>query len=300
MIWCILKFKPDIIYERYNLYQPAGVIVARLFKLPLLLEINAPLADERKKYSNLSLPRLASYVENFTWKHAGALLPVSDVLSKIVINNSGVPESRTHVIHNGINKNILSSVFSDKPESHGDTITIGFVGFINKWHRLDLVIEAISEFPTKNIKFICIGEGDIKKDLEDLVIKRNVSDKVEFKGLIDRGEIFHYIKEFDIALQPSVTPYASPLKLFEYMAAGCLIVAPRTDNICEILNDENAILFDMNNERDFTIKLKQCIDNIKSYDSLRINVKETIGIKKFTWQDNASAVIRIANNLLGK
>ena len=41
----------------------------------------------------------------------------------------------------------------------------------------------------------------------------------------------------DIASQPRVTAYASPLKLFEYMATGRAIVAPASPNIREILED---------------------------------------------------------------
>ena len=46
----IIKFKPDVIYERYNLFFPAGVWASKVFNIPLLLEVNAPLYQERKKY----------------------------------------------------------------------------------------------------------------------------------------------------------------------------------------------------------------------------------------------------------
>ena len=50
---------------------------------------------------------------------------------------------------------------------------------------------------------------------------------------------------FDIALQPRAVAYASPLKIFDYMAAGLAIVAPDQPNIREILTDgETALLFD--------------------------------------------------------
>lgn len=63
LVVAILKFKPEVIYERYNLYQPAGVLAAKLFNIPLLLEINAPLAEERAKYSGLALQGFAKKIE---------------------------------------------------------------------------------------------------------------------------------------------------------------------------------------------------------------------------------------------
>ena len=44
----VRAFGPDLIYERYNLSLLAGRSVARQTKLPLVLEINSPLAEERE------------------------------------------------------------------------------------------------------------------------------------------------------------------------------------------------------------------------------------------------------------
>ena len=41
------SIRPDLIYERYNLHAPAGALLRRLRHTPLLLEVNAPLAEER-------------------------------------------------------------------------------------------------------------------------------------------------------------------------------------------------------------------------------------------------------------
>ncbi len=54
-----------------------------------------------------------------------------------------------------------------------------------------------------------------------------------------------YVEAFDIALQPAVTSYASPLKLMEYLVLGKGIVARRMENLLEILTDgQNATMFD--------------------------------------------------------
>ncbi len=66
----IKKHKPDVIYERYNLYLPSGIWAKRRFRLPLLLEVNAPLYEERKKYHGIALQRLARRIESYTWRGA--------------------------------------------------------------------------------------------------------------------------------------------------------------------------------------------------------------------------------------
>src|SRR5215469_18743798 len=51
------RFRPDLIYERYNLYYLAGTLVARRTGIPLFLEVNAPLAEERSRHGGLGLDR---------------------------------------------------------------------------------------------------------------------------------------------------------------------------------------------------------------------------------------------------
>ena len=53
------SFGPEAIYERYNLYYLAGSWLARRLRVPYLLEVNSPLADERARFSGLRLRRLA-------------------------------------------------------------------------------------------------------------------------------------------------------------------------------------------------------------------------------------------------
>ena len=72
-----------------------------------------------------------------------------------------------------------------------------------------------------------------------------MADRVHIAGLVAHDAIPELVAGFDIALQPRVVAYASPLKLFEYMAAGKAIVAPDQPNIREVLVDGvTALLFD--------------------------------------------------------
>src|SRR6266481_3482917 len=65
LVRAIKRSRPDCLYERYNLYLPSGVWAHRRFGLPMLLEVNAPLYAERKKYHGISLDRLARWTERY-------------------------------------------------------------------------------------------------------------------------------------------------------------------------------------------------------------------------------------------
>ena len=61
-----------MIYERYNLFLLAGVWLRRSLGVPLLLEVNAPLAWERAAHGRLSLRRLAGWSELFGFRDLAA------------------------------------------------------------------------------------------------------------------------------------------------------------------------------------------------------------------------------------
>src|SRR5258706_3332284 len=54
----VRKYRPDAFYQRANIYMLSGVWLARALRLPFLLEVNAPLSEERNKFGGLAWPRL--------------------------------------------------------------------------------------------------------------------------------------------------------------------------------------------------------------------------------------------------
>ncbi|MBV8684895.1 MAG: glycosyltransferase family 4 protein [Caulobacteraceae bacterium] len=240
------EFRPDVIYERYNLFFLAGALLARRRRLPFLLEVNSPLAIERARFHNLRLRRLARWSEGFAWRSADRVLPVTEVLAKQILA-AGVPRERVVVMPNGVHPEEFPSPprlpvrLGDKEE-----LVLGFVGFVREWHGLDAAIREIAAWGGRpRLSLFVVGDGPARRDLEDLAARLGVTERVRFTGLANRSEVPRLIASFDIALQPSAVPYACPLKVLEYMAAGRAIVAPDQPNVRELLvNGYTALLFD--------------------------------------------------------
>ena len=237
--------RPAVLYERYNAFLTAGLWAKRRSGLPLLVEVNAPLCDERKSLDNLALEPWARQMEHAVWRGADALFPVSDALAEH-LRAAGVAEDRIHIMPNGVRL----EHFSAEPSEAGKAAlglagrrVVGFVGFVRPWHGLDRVLRAVAGLGDRDVHILIVGDGPAIPDLRRLTWELGLDDQVTITGVVPHDAVPGYLAAFDIALQPDVTAYASPLKLFEYMAARCAVIAPDRANIREIVADgETALL----------------------------------------------------------
>ena len=297
------EFKPDVLYERYNLYMVAGALIHRRFHLPMLLEVNSPLVFERTRHGGLSLPWLAKWAEGMVWRAADRVLPVTGVLAGF-IEAYGVPRERIMVIPNGINKSHFSSA---PPPSEAKAalglsgkLVLGFTGFVRDWHRVDSVIRWISSgYAPAHAYLLVVGDGPARAELEQLALGLGVSERVTFTGVVPRAQVPGYVAAFDVALQPAVTDYASPLKLFEYLAMGKAIVAPDTPNLREVLEDlRNALLFPPDEKGSLEAALERLCSDSGLAERLGAQALATIDERELTWLGNARKIETLCAGLV--
>jgi glycosyltransferase involved in cell wall biosynthesis len=284
------RFRPDLIYERYNLFYLAGTWLARWSRVPLFLEINAPLAAERIRFGGLGLPGLATRLEAYVWRSADKVLAVTGVLKRMV-EQAGVPADRIEVVPNGIDPTEFTHAASC--EIHNRRIVLGFVGFVRDWHGLDGVIAAMAAArDVAPVDLVVVGDGPARAALERQAAGLGLADRVRFTGLQAREQVPALVAGFDIALQPRAVEYASPLKIFEYMAAGRAIVAPDQENIREILRDgETALLFDPSRPEAMWRAVLRLAGDADLRHRLGAAACAEIARRDYTWAGNARRVV---------
>lgn len=282
------SFRPDFVYERCNLYFLAGALLARLDGAVLFLEVNSPLAEERARFGGLWLRWLAAGLERWTWRSAARVLPVTRVLGDMLVVQ-GVDDARIRVVPNGI----VPARFPPRAPAAGPGVVLGFVGFVRAWHGLDTVIDALAtEAEAASLTLVVVGDGPVREELEAQAARLGVAERVRFTGLVAHDAVAGHVLGFDIALQPSVTAYASPLKIFDYMAAGCAIVAPDQPNIREILEDgRTALLFDPSAPGAQWAAIGRLLREPGLRVALGQAAREELLRRDYTWRGNARRIV---------
>ncbi|HUB49274.1 MAG TPA: glycosyltransferase family 4 protein [Acetobacteraceae bacterium] len=283
------RFQPDLIYERYNLYFLAGTWVARANRARLFLEVNSPLASERARFGGVGMPWLARATERHVWRSATRVLAVTGVL-RDAIAATGVPALNISVVPNGIDP-VEYSALPERAAEDGPVV-LGFVGFVRDWHGLDKVITAMArDHEGLALRLVVVGDGPARPALEQQAAALGLNERVTFTGLQPRAVIPALVASFDIALQPLVVAYASPLKIFEYMAAGRAIVAPDQPNIREVLRDgENALLFAPDEPSAMWRAISRLAADADLRSRLGASARSEIAKRDYTWLGNAARI----------
>ncbi len=294
--------RPDLIYERYSLNTFCGVWASQHFKIPLVLEVNAPLYYEQKKLGRLTFKGMARFSERWICSNSTRTIVVTKVMKEMLIRE-GVPDDKLVVMHNGIDPGKLHPDVSDKEirRKYGlkGKVVIGFVGWFRAWHGLEMLLEVVHEvsLAKQNVCLLLVGDGPAYNDLYSYVKTHDLNSEVIFTGSVEREEIAAHIAAMDIAVQPSSTEYACPMKIIEYMGMGKCIIAPDLPNIREILNDGiNGCFFIPGDQKSLRATWIKMLDNPDIRKTLSQNAYKGIFERGFLWQSNAKKVLALVSS----
>lgn len=293
------ELDPDFIYERYSLWGMAGLRLARNRSIPLVLEVNAPLAFEQQRFrAGLTCPPLARWVERRIWRKADLSIVVSESLRGLLQNAGARPEC-IHVLPNAANPRLFHMDLDGKPlREHlnfNGRFVIGFVGMFRPWHGVDLLISALEDLhqADPSVHLLLVGDGPLRQQFEAEVRKKGLQEAVTFAGGLAHQEVPQYLAAMDVAVAPYPALddfYYSPIKLYEYMAAGRAVVASRVGQVAEtILDGVNGLLF---NPGDRT-GLINCLRRLQKDTALRneLGRRASAACSDHTWDRNAARVL---------
>jgi glycosyltransferase involved in cell wall biosynthesis len=228
----------DLVYERHSLWGRTATRWAEHNGVASVLEVNAPLVDEQARHRVLVDRTAADQIATEALSRAGTVVCVSDRVADWARARSRNP-GRVHTVPNGVNTHRIRPAETTPAST---PFTIGFVGTLKPWHGVADLVSAIAILAEtdRTYRLLIVGDGPEAESLEAQVRRDGVEDMVEMTGAVDPQDMPRLLHRMHVAAAPyPVSPdfYFSPLKVYEYFAAGLPVVATRVGDLPSVLGD---------------------------------------------------------------
>ncbi len=219
--------RPPLVYESHG-YAPEVAAA-----LPDLL--STAVAPHARK-----LRRLARR-EARVWHGADGYVTITAALAADLTERHGARE-RVAVIPDGARIPPAGGV--ESAQSQPSDPIVAYAGHLYAWKGVDVLLEALALVP--DVRGLIVGghaqEPDLAR-LQALARQLGISDRVTFAGMVEPARVAELLWRASVLALPNPasaisTRFTSPLKLFEYLAAGRAIVASDLPSIREILHNE--------------------------------------------------------------
>lgn len=243
----------------------AGRAVAAWRRMPWIMEVRDLWPDSIRAVGAIRASlvlRMLDYLERHLYRHADALVVVTEAIQQEIAKKADIPREKIHVVPNGVDTQLFYPTERDEELKRQLGIegkfVVGYVGTHGMAHGLDGFIRGADRLP-EGVILLCIGEGAEKENLERLARDRS---NVLLLPSVPHQQIRRYMSLIDVALVPlrkrEVFTTVIPSKIFEAAAMGIPILLGVEGQAQELIERYGAgLCFEPENIEDFYKKLWQ-------------------------------------------
>jgi glycosyltransferase involved in cell wall biosynthesis len=218
--------RPPFIYESHG-YAPDVAA-----ELPELIATARPASRSK-------LARLEAR-EALVWRHARGYVTITQALADQLVERFGARDNIA-VVPDGVRRPTGETW---QPPPADPPPIVGYAGHLYAWKGVDVLLDALARVPS--VRGLIIGGHEAEPDLgrvRDRVRALGLDARVELTGLVPPADVPALLARATILVLPNVASaisarFTSPLKLFEYMAAGRAIIASDLPAIREVITDD--------------------------------------------------------------
>jgi glycosyltransferase involved in cell wall biosynthesis len=264
---------------------------------PVVLEIHQPPRKARDVRALRRLARTGSL---------RALVVISDALRRLLLEQfPDLGNTRILVEHDGVDierfrAHTSTHAARERLGWSRDPLTVGYAGHLYAGRGIELIMELAARFP--HACFRIMGGEPVAIERTRTELRTRNLRNVELLGFIPNADLPQYLFACDVLLMPyarsvavsgggETAAFASPLKMFEYMAAQRPIIASRLPGVMEVLSEDNALLCDPEDVEGWSGALEAAHDA-----ALRKRLAERAerDVQHYAWDRRAQRIVAAA------
>jgi glycosyltransferase involved in cell wall biosynthesis len=262
LVGYIWRERIDIIHTHLLAADIMGRLAGFITRRPVVSTIHNARIDLDRE------PRHTQWMERWSahlW--CRRLIVVSTLLRDEIATWFGLPLSKVLAIPNGIDTARFRPPPGFDPEAKKRELLRGNYRMVTNVARLmpqkgqRYLIEAAAQLtPTMpDVRFLMVGDGALRAELEDLALAHGVADAFVFPGI--RTDIPEILAASDLFVLPSLWE-GLPLSLLEAMAAGCPVIATDVGGVSEVLHhQETGLLVPPADVQALAAAMADCLDH---------------------------------------
>jgi glycosyltransferase involved in cell wall biosynthesis len=282
-----------------------STIIPRLFGAKVILDIHDPMPNTfvskfRLRNDGGFFYRLLLWQERLSAVYSSKVVTVHHPVRDGILLEHGIPAKSIEVIANFADERL----FPLRKSFHvNGQVRLVFHGTILERSGLRTLVNGLAKVRNRDRVFLkIIGEGDFSETLKQLILSLGIGDKVEFDNQsYPVHSIAERFAECNVGVVPleisSVTNYALPLKLLEYISLGLPVVSVRNEAISYYFKEEDCIFFDWNDPSSLSAaldRIAECPKMLMRYHQRAIELREQFG-----WAGEKAKYINLLRELTG-
>jgi len=307
---CLLKITNLFLKHRYVVIHVNNMpdflvfttIIPKLFGTKIILDIHDPMPNtfvsKFKGGENGFYFRLLLWQERLSAAYSDQVITVHDPVKDGILRKHGLPPDSIEVIANFADDEMFPL---RRSFSINGRIRLVFHGTILERSGLRTLMTGLAQVRHKDrISVTIIGEGDFSRPLQEMIQALGLGDLVEFDNrTYPAHSIYERIKDCNVGLVPleisSVTDYALPLKLIEYVSMGLPVVTVRSFAISYYFSEEDCIFFDWDDPR----SLSSTLDRIAANPEILVRYRErSVALRgRFSWSEEKKKYVALLRRL---
>lgn len=295
------------VYQRYGVGNYSGVVLARHYRVPFVLEYNGSEIWINRHWGRpLKYEALSARIELLNLRSADVVVVVSEPMKDELVGR-GIDPVKILVNPNGVDPERYTPDINGHPirARYGlvDHLVVGFIGTFGPWHGSEVLADGFASLVRRSpdlrdrVRLLLIGDGPTLPDTRRRLEAAGVLDLVAFAGRTPQAEGPAHLAACDILASPHIpnadgTPFfGSPTKLFEYMAMGKAIVASDLDQIGEVLeHDRTAWLVRPGDPDALAEGVRRLAEDADLRARLGSAAREEV-VANYTWHEHTRRII---------
>src|SRR6267143_3690799 len=287
-----------------------SALIPKIFGAKVILDLHDPMPELMMTIFNLrhdTLPvRILKRLEKWSIRLADRALTVNLACKKLFASRSCRPD-KIRVVMNSPDESIFTFRPVPSPSAPGRSQTSPFVimyhGSLVERNGLDLAIEALARVrpsvPNAELRIYGAATPFLER-VKESVGAKGMQEAVHYLGPKRAEEIAEAIEACDVGIIPNhrsiFTELNTPTRIFEYLALGKPVIAPRAPGITDYFDDDSLIVFELGDAEDLARRIEYVF--FHGNDTTEIVKRGQEVYRAHAWREERQTLVTTTADLL--